>query len=99
MASNGVMRPLKDGGGCTLCRATDQNVGKRRCRHVLDNAALAVRHERGMNYIDISGTVDKQDANFSIKANEEKIKGFISSLSSGLSKKQQESILSVLRED
>lgn len=96
--AQGMMRARKDG-GCSICYASDANVGKKRCCHVLDNAALAVRHEKGTNYIDISGTVDKQDANFSIKANEEKIKGFISSLSSGLSKKQQESILSVLRED
>ncbi len=96
--AQGMMRARKDG-GCSICYASDENVGKKRCCHVLDNAALAVRHEKGgMNYIDISGTVDKKDANFSIKANEEKIKGFISSLSSGLNKKQQESILSVLRE-
>ena len=94
----GMMRTRKDG-GCSICYASDENVGKKRCCHVLDNAALAVRHERGMNVIDISGTVDKRDTNFSIKANEEKIKGFISSLSTGLSKKQQDSILSVLREE
>lgn len=94
----GMMRTRKDG-GCSICYASDENVGKKRCCHVLDNAALAVRHEKGMNFIDISGTVDKQDTNFSIKANEEKIKGFISSLSTGLSKKQQDSILSVLREE
>lgn len=94
----GIMRTRKDG-GCSICYASNENVGKKRCFHVLDNAALAVRHEKGMNYIDISGTVDKQDANFSIKANEARVKGFISSLSTGLSKKQQEGILSVLRED
>ena len=94
----GMMRTRKDG-GCSICYASDENVGKKRCCHVLDNAALAVRHEKGMNFIDISGTVDKHDTNFSIKANEEKIKGFISSLSTGLSKKQQDSILSVLREE
>ena len=94
----GMMRTRKDG-GCSICYASDENVGKKRCCHVLDNAALAVRHEKGMNFIDISGTVNKQDTNFSIKANEEKIKGFISSLSTGLSKKQQDSILSVLREE
>lgn len=94
----GMMRTRKDG-GCSICYASDENVGKKRCCHVLDNAALAVRHEKGMNFIDISGTVNKQDANFSIKANEEKIKGFISSLSTGLNKKQQDSILSVLREE
>ncbi len=91
-----MMRTRKDG-GCSLCRASDENVGKKRCCHVLDNAAIAVRQEKGINYIDISGTVDKNNTEFSIKANQEKIKGFISSLSAGLNKKQQDSILSVLR--
>lgn len=93
-----MMRTRKDG-GCSLCRASDENVGKKRCCHVLDNAAIAVRQEKGINYIDISGTVDKNNTEFSIKANQEKIKGFISSLSTGLSKKQQDSILSVLRSE
>ena len=92
------MRTRKDG-GCSLCRASDENVGKKRCCHVLDNAAIAVRQEKGINYIDITGKFDKNDAEFSIKANQEKIKSFISSLSTGLSKKDQEGILSVLRED
>ncbi len=93
-----MMRTRKDG-GCSLCRASDENVGKKRCCHVLDNAAIAVRQEKGINYIDITGKFDKNDAEFSIKANQEKIKSFISSLSTGLSKKDQEGILSVLRED
>ena len=74
------MRTRKDG-GCSLCRASDENVGKKRCCHVLDNAAIAVRQEKGINYIDITGKFDKNDAEFSIKANQEKIKSFISSLS------------------
>ena len=93
-----MMRTRKDG-GCSLCRASDENVGKKRCCHVLDNAAIAVRQEKGINYIDITGKFDKNDAEFSIKANQEKIKSFISSLSTGLNKKDQEGILSVLRED
>ncbi|MBQ8218191.1 MAG: hypothetical protein IJZ79_02705 [Bacilli bacterium] len=92
-----MMRTRKDG-GCSLCNASDENVGKRRCCHVLDNAAVAVRHEKGINYIDISGKVDGNDTEFSVKANQEKIKSFISTLSSGLSKKDQEGILSILRE-
>ncbi len=93
-----MIRTRKDG-GCSLCNASDENVGKKRCCHVLDNASIQVRRERGINYIDITGTVDKDDTNFSIKANEAKIKSFISNLSSGLSKKEQDGILSILREE
>jgi len=92
-----MMRTRKDG-GCSLCNASDQNVGKRRCCHVLDNAAIAVRREKGINYIDISGKFDGENTEFSVKANQEKIKSFISTLSTGLNKKDQENILSVLRE-
>lgn len=93
-----MMRTRKDG-GCSLCNASDENVGKRRCCHVLDNASIQVRHEKGMNYIDITGKFDKNDAEFSIKANQDKVKDFISNLSSCLSKKDQEGILSVLRDE
>lgn len=93
-----MMRTRKDG-GCSLCNASDENVGKRRCCHVLDNASIQVRHEKGMNYIDITGKFDKNDAEFSIKANQDKVKDFISNLSSCLSEKDQEGILSVLRDE
>lgn len=93
-----MMRTRKDG-GCSLCNASDENVGKRRCCHVLDNASIQVRREKGMNYIDISGKFDENETEFSIKASQDKIKSFISNLSSGLSKKDQEGILSVLREE
>ena len=92
-----MMRTRKDG-GCSLCNAAEENVGKRRCCHILDNAAIQVRQEKGMKYIDISGDVEGNNTEFSVKASQEKIKTFISSLSSGLSKKDQDSILSVLRE-
>ena len=92
-----MMRTRKDG-GCSLCNAAEENVGKRRCCHILDNAAIQVRQEKGMKYIDISGNVEGNNTEFSVKASQEKIKTFISSLSSGLSKKDQDSILSVLRE-
>ena len=91
-----VMRNRKDG-GCSMCNASDENVGKKRCCHVLDNAAMQVRSEKGTNFIGITGTVDNKETEFSVKANEAKIKKFISTLSSGLSKKEQEGILSVLR--
>lgn len=93
-----MMRTRKDG-GCSMCNATDENVGKRRCNHVLDNASLEVRREQGTNFIDISGTVNNEKTGFSMKADQKKIKSFITSLSSSLSKEEQEGILSVLRGD
>lgn len=98
MAKNGIIRPLK-GGGCSECKASDQNVGKRRCNHVLDNAKMVVvdRHQRGVKFIDISGQVDGKNVGFSVKASDEEIKSYISNLSSGLSAKDKDDILNKLR--
>ncbi len=93
-----MMRTNKDGSGCSLCNASDENVGKKRCTHILDNAALEIRKDKSTNFVDISGTMDGEQSTVSIKANETKIKNFITSLSTGLSKEEQEGILSVLRE-
>lgn len=93
-----VMRTRKDG-GCSLCNAADENVGKRKCCHILDNATMMVRKEKSTNFIDISGKYDNNDVQFSVKATQKKIKNYISTLSAGLSEKDQESILSILREE
>lgn len=99
MANAGVIRPLK-GGGCSICRASDNNVGKRRCHHVLDNATMTVvEHQRGINLINIEGQVDGKDSSFSIEASDAQIKSYISSLSSGLSKKERATILAVLQNE
>ena len=92
-----MIRTRKDG-GCSLCRASDENVGKKRCCHILDNAAIKVRHEKGINFIDISGNVDNNDVSFSMKATEKTIKNYIASLSDGLSKEEKDEILSVVRD-
>ena len=93
----GIIRTRKDG-GCSICYASDENVGKRRCCHVLDNASIKVRHESGINFIDLSGELDGEETSFSMKASEKKIKDFISSLSDGLTKEEKEEILAVVRE-
>ena len=93
-----VMRTRKDG-GCSICYAAEENVGKRRCCHILDNAAIEVRHEKGMNFIDITGKVADKDTELSIKASTTKVKNFISNLSKGLDKKTQQNILSALRDE
>ena len=95
----GVIRPLKDGSGCSLCRAAEENVGKRRCQHILDSANMqVVKYDNGINYIDISGQINKNKTEFSIKADEKKVKSFISNLAKGLSVEDQKNILAVLRE-
>ena len=38
------IRPLIDG-GCSECSASEENVGKRRCRHVLETANITVVEE------------------------------------------------------
>lgn len=97
MAKVGVIRNRKDG-GCSMCYASDQNVGKKRCCHVLDNASIKVRTEKRTKFIDISGQVDDEDTTISIKASEKKIKEYMSSLSKGLSKKEKTEILDILRD-
>lgn len=97
MSRSGVIRTRKDG-GCSICYASEDNVGKKRCCHVLDNASINVRKEKGgSKFIDISGQVDDEETTISIKASEKKIKNYISSLSGGLSKKERESLLEELR--
>lgn len=98
MANKGVVRQRKDGQGCSVCRAAEQNVGKRRCCHVLSDAEINIRKEKGTKFIDISGQVDKKDTVISIKATETNIKSYISSLSNGLSKKDKKSILDALKD-
>lgn len=94
----GTIRRRKDG-GCSICYASDENVGKRRCCHILDDASIQVRSDKGVKFIDISGNIDNDDSNttISIKASQAKIKSYISSLSEGLTKKEKNSILEALR--
>lgn len=97
--AGGIIRPLK-GGGCSECKSSDQNVGKRRCHHVLDNAKMVVvQREKGVKFIDISGQVDGKESSFTIKAADNDIKNYISNLSSGLSKKERADILAVLQNE
>ena len=89
----------KKGGGCSLCNASDENVGKRKCCHILDNASIEVKRENGVNFIDVSGTDGNEETTFSIKASETKIRNYIKSLSEGLTKEEKEEILAILRNE
>lgn len=95
----GKLRTLQ-GGGCSMCYASDENVGKRRCKHVLDNAAMAVRKDKGMYFVDISGEMNNQNVKVSAKQSEEKIASFAAECTSKLSNlttKEKKEILNVLR--
>lgn len=92
--NKGVIRTRKDG-GCSVCRSSEENVGKKRCCHILDDAEMKIRHERGINFIDIT---DEKKQIVSIKTNENKIKNYIASLSEGLSEEDKEDILALIKE-
>ena len=96
MARSGKIRTL-EGGGCSLCYASDENVGKRRCKHILDGATMDVRHVKGMNFVDISGRMNDSDTQISIKATDKDIKKYITNLSKGLSKKDHAAITDAMR--
>lgn len=93
------IRPLIDG-GCSECSASDENVGKRRCRHVLETANITVveKNDR-MNWIDIEGIIDGKDSSFSIEASDKEIKNYIKELSTSLTKKEKKAILEVLSDE
>lgn len=91
-----VIRPLRDG-GCSICRASEENVGKRKCRHILSEAVMTVEKENGTNFVDIEGMNEGGSEKFSIKATEAEIKNYISTLSSALTEEQKKEILAQLR--
>ena len=98
MGRKGVVRPLQ-GGGSSVCYSSEENVGKRRCRHILSDATtINVRKEKSTKFIDISGTDGDDETIVSIKTNETNIKKYISSLSGGLSKKERANILEALKD-
>lgn len=93
----GVLRARKDGTGCSLCRASDENVGKRRCNHILSNVSMTVRKEGSTNFVNIDGKMNNKNTSFSIESSTDEIKSYISSLSAGLKKKEKDAILDTLR--
>lgn len=78
--ANGVIRPRKDGQGCSMCNALPQNVGKKKCCHTLSGPTFAVRKEGSTKFIDISGTDEKtnKDISLSAKVSKKQIENLIS---------------------
>ena len=63
-SSNVVMRELKDGSGFSACRASEENVGKRRCNHVHSSVSFNVQVNKVDSHIKeviISDDYDKLD--------------------------------------
>ena len=91
-----VIRPLIDG-GCSVCIASEENVGKRKCRHVLSEAVMTVEKEGSTRFVDIEGVNESGSEKFSIKATEADIKNYISTLSKALTDEQKQEILAEIR--
>lgn len=94
---DGVLRTRKDGRGCSICYASPENVGKRRCCHIMDGANMTVKKIDGTNFVNINGKVNGENTEISIKASEEKIKTYISNLSKALTNKEKKGVLEALR--
>lgn len=94
---SGVLRTRKDGRGCSICYASPENVGKRRCCHIMDGANMAIKKINGTNFVNINGKINGEDTQISIEATEKKIKSYISNLSKALTKKQKDNVLEALR--
>ena len=73
--SNCMLRTRKDG-GVSMCRASDENVGKRRCCHILDGATFKVRQEKGMKFVDIEGNLNGEGVSFSVETSDNNIKTY-----------------------
>jgi hypothetical protein len=97
----GVIRPLKNGQGCSECRALPQNVGKKKCCHTLEGTPFAYRKDGSTKFIDISGTLNDDNVSLSVKATEKVVSNYIQTLrdmSADLTEKQKKSIRNQLRE-
>lgn len=84
-SSNVVMRPLKDGSGFSPCKASDENVGKRKCNHTHSTVfnVKVTKIGRNIQTIEISDEYDKLDK----RDKQEVIKKFTEALDP-ISKKQ-----------
>lgn len=97
--ATGTIRPRKDG-GCSLCKASEENVGKRRCCHMLGGTTMSVVHKNGMNYVDISGTLDHKDKiHLTAEVDEQTIHKMLAELTgvAPLPEKEKKNILKSIR--
>lgn len=95
----GIIRPLKTG-GCSICTASEENVGKKKCQHMLSDAIITVLPKQAgsnLRVINIDAFEDSNATNISIAATTSQIKTYISNLSNSLSDEERNSILEVLR--
>lgn len=96
MPKAGVMRPLI-GGGCSICYASEENVGKKKCRHTLDGLNVKGHNIKGVQVFDISGVLDGKDTvTFKVQPTTDDIRDAIKEFSNGLTKKEKNGIYDVL---
>ena len=86
---SGVIRPLKEG-GCSMCKASDKNVGKKKCRHIL-GSSINITEEHGIRFIDIKGEdqFTKDPVAFKVQPTEEAIINFFDTCGATLTKKEK----------
>lgn len=87
----GVLRPLI-GGGYSICRAEEKNVSRGKCQHTLGGYTPTVQNEDGIKTIYIDDMPDVPNHKL-----RDKIKGYVSNMSSGLNEREKQDILEVLR--
>lgn len=91
-----IMRRTKDG-GISPCRSPEDNVGKGRCYHILDNAdsiELIYNKKERCYYVDIS----KDGVNkLTVTAQKKIIKSFLKTLEESLKPEEREKIILFLR--
>lgn len=85
-----VIRPLKTG-GCSICNASEENVGLRRCNHT-HGQTLQVEKVNGVNYVEVN---DEKE----IKENEKEVVTYIKELSTKLTKEEKEELVNILRDE
>lgn len=85
-----VIRPLKTG-GCSICNASEENVGLRRCNHIGGNT-IPVEKVGGVQFIPVNEDKD-------VKQEEKKVISYIKDLSTKLTKEEKEELISILRDE
>lgn len=84
-----VIRPLKTG-GYSVCRASEENIGKRRCQHIGGSnvQSFPVQKTQGLETINVEEVKNKK---------EKDIRSYFNKLTNALSDKDRNLILSELR--
>ncbi len=95
MSNRGVLRNLKDG-GCSICYASEENVGKKKCKHVNGgNSDVVVQNTSGFKVLDCTQMID--DEKVSMKERKSFISNYFDSIQDLLPPEQKQELLVALR--